>query len=104
MGVSPEHRDSSDDETTRTQPLAGPNDEERGHALLAIDAFLARSSSSVSCTLGVVVRMTQGALIGHLIGWSLVATALWCIGRTIIQIHRELGLLSTRGFLWFLAV
>jgi hypothetical protein len=37
---------------TIAEPDAGPNDEERGHVLLPIGAFSARSSSSVSFPFG----------------------------------------------------
>jgi hypothetical protein len=43
-------------------------------------------------------------LIGYIIGWSLVAAVVWFMTTTIIRIHRDLGLSSTRGFFWLLAV
>jgi hypothetical protein len=41
---------------------------------------------------------------GMIIGWSLVAFAIIAILATIIDIHKNLGILSTRGFYWLLAV
>jgi hypothetical protein len=43
-------------------------------------------------------------VIGNIIGWGLVAAVVWFMITTVIRIHRDLGLLSTRGFLWLLAV
>jgi phosphate/sulfate permease len=43
-------------------------------------------------------------IVGNIIGWGLVAAVVWFMITTVIQIHRDLGLLSTRGFLWLLAV
>jgi F0F1-type ATP synthase assembly protein I len=43
-------------------------------------------------------------LIGYIIGWGLVAVVIWFMIATIIRIHREVGLSSTCGFLWLLAV
>ncbi|HSU52515.1 MAG TPA: hypothetical protein VLT36_00490 [Candidatus Dormibacteraeota bacterium] len=48
--------------------------------------------------------MTKENAIGYIIGWSLVAAVVWFMITTIIRIHREIGLTSTRGFLWLLAV
>jgi hypothetical protein len=48
--------------------------------------------------------MTKGTIIGYIIGWSLFAAVVWLMITTVIRIHREIGLSSTRGFLWLLAV
>lgn len=48
--------------------------------------------------------MTTGQILGHVIGWALVAVTLWFVVSTLVRIHRELGFMSTRGFLWALAV
>jgi hypothetical protein len=43
-------------------------------------------------------------ILGHIIGWGLVAVTLWLMVTTIVRIHRDIGLATTRGFLWLLAV
>jgi hypothetical protein len=48
--------------------------------------------------------MSIGLLIGYVIGWGFVAAGVWLMVTTIIRIHREIGLSTTRGFLWLLAV
>ncbi len=48
--------------------------------------------------------MRTALLIGQVIGWGLVAVTVWLMVTTVIRIHREIGLSSTRGFLWLLAV
>jgi hypothetical protein len=48
--------------------------------------------------------MSIGLLIGYVVGWGFVAAAAWLMITTIIRIHREIGLSTTRGFLWLLAV
>ena len=48
--------------------------------------------------------MTTETIIGYVIGWSLVAAVAWLMITTVIRIHREINLSSTRGFLWLLAV
>ena len=48
--------------------------------------------------------MTAGVLIGHVAGWSLVFFVAWMMIITVAHIKRDLGLLSPRGFSWFLAI
>ena len=48
--------------------------------------------------------MTKETIIGYVIGWSLVAVVVWLMIMTVIRIHRDISLSSTRGFLWLLAV
>ena len=43
-------------------------------------------------------------VIGHIIGWSLVAVVLWLIVMTAVHIHNHIGISTTRGFLWLLVV
>ena len=43
-------------------------------------------------------------VIGYIIGWGLIGAVAWFMITTIIRIHREVGLSSTRGFFWLLAV
>lgn len=44
------------------------------------------------------------AIVGNIIGWFVIIALLWLAVDTLIRIHRELGLLSNRGFLWGIAV
>ena len=48
--------------------------------------------------------MRKEPVIGYVIGWSSVAAVVWFMITTVIRIHREVGVSSTRGFLWLLAV
>ena len=38
--------------------------------------------------------------VAQIVAWSLVALAVGAIARTIVQVHRDLGLLSPIGFSW----
>jgi hypothetical protein len=44
------------------------------------------------------------SIMGHITGWGLVAVTLWLMVITIVHIHKDIGLSTTRGFLWLLAV
>jgi len=46
----------------------------------------------------------MNSVIGHIIGWTLVAVTLWLMVTTVIHIQKHVGISTTRGFLWFLAV
>ena len=48
--------------------------------------------------------MTPELIIGNIIGWGFVAAMVWFTVITIIQIHKDIGIRSTRGFIWFLVV
>lgn len=59
---------------------------------------------SLTFAFGIHAHMSIGLLIGYVIGWGFVAAGVWLMVTTIIRIHREIGLSTTRGFLWLLAV
>ena len=46
----------------------------------------------------------MNSVIGHIIGWTLIAVTLWLIVATVIHIQRHVGISTTRGFLWLMAV
>ena len=43
-------------------------------------------------------------IAGSIVGWSLVVLTLLWIVTTIVHIHRHIGLGTTRGIYWLLAV
>jgi hypothetical protein len=42
--------------------------------------------------------------VGNLVGWTFLAAVAWLMVTTLRAIHRDLGFVCTRGFLWALAV
>ena len=42
--------------------------------------------------------------LGHLIGWTMIVVTVLIIITTVVHIHKNIGIGTTRGFLWFLAV
>jgi hypothetical protein len=42
--------------------------------------------------------------LNHLIGWSIIAVVVSIIITNVVHIHKNIGITSTRGFFWFLAV
>lgn len=43
-------------------------------------------------------------IIGNIVGWTFAAAVVWVMVSTLRAIHRDLGFVCMRGFLWAVAV